>query len=61
MSISPATAHWFKSSRSDTGGKCVEIAFLDDTIGVRDSKDPTGPVLTFHPTAWDAFLEGLSK
>lgn len=29
-------------------------------VGVRDSKDPTGPALTFAPVAWRAFV-GLAK
>ncbi|MFI6779142.1 DUF397 domain-containing protein [Nocardia sp. NPDC050412] len=49
-------AHWFKSSRSGGTKECVEVAFLDTgIIGVRDSKNPTGPALTFTPTEWDTF------
>ncbi|MFF7942005.1 DUF397 domain-containing protein [Nocardia gamkensis] len=33
------------------------IAHLNDgTVGMRDSKNPTGPALTFTPAAWDTFL-----
>ncbi|MFG2061273.1 DUF397 domain-containing protein [Micromonospora sp. NPDC048871] len=51
-------ARWRTSSRSSTnGGACVEVADnLPGVIGVRDSKDPTGPALTFNPAAWRAFL-----
>jgi hypothetical protein len=28
-------------------------------VGVRDSKDPAGPVLTFDPAAWRAFVADL--
>ncbi|MFI2283961.1 DUF397 domain-containing protein [Nocardia beijingensis] len=53
-------ARWFKSSRS--GSKdCVEVAFLDGgRIGVRDSKNPTGPALVFTPGEWDAFTAGVT-
>jgi hypothetical protein len=34
---------WRKSSKSDTGGSCVEIR--NDLAGIRDSKDPDGPPL----------------
>jgi hypothetical protein len=27
-------------------------------IGIRDSKNPQGPVLRFTPGEWDAFLAG---
>ena len=34
---------WRKSTRSGTGGACVEIAHTLDQV--RDSKNPGGPVL----------------
>jgi hypothetical protein len=49
-------ARWKKSSRSSGEGQCVEMADLGDAVAVRDSKDPTGPVLTFTPGEWTAFL-----
>jgi hypothetical protein len=52
--------HWFKSSRSDAGN-CVEVAFVDDGVWVRDSKDPGGPVLKFSAESWTAFLAELSE
>ena len=29
---------------------------LPGVVGVRDSKDPTGPALTFDPARWRAFV-----
>ncbi|WP_026341627.1 DUF397 domain-containing protein [Actinomadura atramentaria] len=40
-------AQWRKSSRSNQGGACVELAALAGEIGFRDSKNPAGPVLVF--------------
>ncbi|MEU1982327.1 DUF397 domain-containing protein [Nocardia sp. NPDC019395] len=53
-------ARWFKSSHSQAGGECVEVAHLSDTVGVRDSKNPSGPVLRFSPAEWDAFIRAAS-
>jgi hypothetical protein len=57
---SPAPAiHWVKSSLSKANGNCVEVADLPDgRIGVRNSKDITGPVLKFTPNEWHAFIGG---
>ncbi|QIS22612.1 DUF397 domain-containing protein [Nocardia terpenica] len=60
MNIDLSGATWFKSSRSTTGKDCVEIAHLDEgMVGVRDSKNPTGPALVFAPGEWDAFAMGV--
>jgi len=52
-------AQWRKSSKSgNNGGACVEVADnLPGVVGVRDSKDPTGPALVFGPEAWQAFVQ----
>lgn len=55
-------AKWFKSSRSQAGKECVEVAFLTGGgVGVRDSKNPAGPALVFTPCAWDAFTTGIAS
>lgn len=52
---------WFKSSYSKQGGDCVEVAFLDHgMVGIRDSKNPTGPALVFAHGEWDAFTAGVA-
>ena len=52
-------AEWRKSNRSGPySDNCVEVAFVDDAIAVRDSKNPGGAVLLFTQGEWDAFVEG---
>jgi len=48
---------WVKSSYSGNEGDCVEVADLPDGgRAVRDSKDPSGPVLRFTAEEWKAFM-----
>ncbi len=53
-------AAWRKSTRSHSNG-CVEVAFLDGEVAVRDSKDRSGPVLLFTPFEWEAFVAGVRE
>ncbi|WP_084956082.1 DUF397 domain-containing protein [Thermoactinospora rubra] len=50
---------WVKSTFSHMTGDCVEILRADSLVHVRDSKDPSGPVLTFSHGEWRAFLAGV--
>lgn len=59
MTVEPGV-RWFKSARSTGAKECVEIAFLATGVGVRDSKNPTGPALIFPPAAWDRFTTALA-
>ncbi|WP_406234305.1 DUF397 domain-containing protein [Nocardia sp. NBC_01009] len=60
MTADLSRAQWFKSSRSAAQADCVEVAFLEGgVVGVRDSKNPTGPALVFTPGEWDAFTAGV--
>ena len=48
---------WVKSSLSFSNGNCVEVARLPGgAIGVRNSRDPGGPVLRFTPGEWGTFV-----
>jgi hypothetical protein len=48
---------WRKSSHSGAGnGDCVEVAVGIERVGIRDSKNISGPTLAFGPAAWRRFL-----
>jgi Domain of unknown function (DUF397) len=48
---------WRKSTASNASS-CVEVAFADESVLVRNSRDPLGPILSFSREEWMAFLEG---
>ena len=51
---------WRKSSHStQEGGQCVELADLHTTVGIRDSKDPQGPILHVHRPALAELLNHI--
>lgn len=55
------SAKWRKSIISDTGG-CVEVAYADGAVGVRDTKARgTGPILEFNEREWRAFVAGTQN
>ncbi|MEU8544130.1 DUF397 domain-containing protein [Streptomyces sp. NPDC048717] len=61
--MATVTPCWFKSSYSDNGGACVEVAAnlvaASGVVPVRDSKNPTGPVLDVSAPAFALFVVGL--
>ena len=53
-----ARAVWKKSTYSSTDS-CVEVAFVDTQVAVRDSKHRDGAILLFTPVEWEAFIGGV--
>jgi hypothetical protein len=56
-----AETSWRKSSYSggNAGSNCVEAAVRSDLVGLRDSKNPAGPVLAFPEPGWRRFVGAL--
>ena len=40
---------------------CVQVARRDGVIMIADSKNPSGPVLSYTLPEFDAFLDGAKK
>ena len=55
-----SAAEWRKSSFSNGGEQCVEIADLPGGgVALRDSKNPSLPALRYTIDEWDAFRKGV--
>lgn len=52
---------WRKSTASGSNGDCVEVAFAEEGVHVRNSQDPLGPMLSFSYSEWAAFLTGARR
>ena len=57
MNHDDVTTPWRKSSYSNTGANCVEVARTrSGKITVRDSRNPDDGALSFSPDEWQAFV-----
>jgi len=52
---------WRKSSYSGNENACVELAVGRISVGVRDSKQPDGPALTFAAEPFRVFLSAFTR
>lgn len=56
----PVNVDWHTSTFC-AAGNCIQVAEIDGSIAVRDSKNPQGPVLRYSPAEWQAFLDGVEN
>lgn len=54
-------AEWRKSSYSGNTGNCAEVAIMESVVGIRDSKDPQGPVLVFTREQWAELVQRVKR
>ena len=54
-------ARWRKSGRSSNTADCVEVALTCHAAGLRDSKNPTGPVLALPAASLSALLVTVGR
>jgi hypothetical protein len=62
MEVDPTAPQWARSSYSQQGGNCVEWApghAFTGIVPVRDSKCPSGPILSFPVSAFSSFVVGV--
>ncbi|MEU9119991.1 DUF397 domain-containing protein [Streptomyces sp. NPDC048506] len=59
----PDSLRWVKSSYSNNGGQCIEVAtdliVSRGVVPVRDSKSPAGPILELPADAFSSFVAGV--
>jgi hypothetical protein len=60
MDVDALDAGWRKASRSVNNGACVEVGSARAAVMVRDSVDPSGPIVAYPAATWQAFL-GIAK
>jgi len=49
---------WRRSTASG-GGNCAEVSDTSESVLMRNSQRPDGPVLEFTRAEWEAFLTGV--
>lgn len=61
MGTDPAFEDWRKSARSQTSN-CVEVGNgPEGVMGIRDSKDPEGPMLAVSRETFIGFIAGVKS
>ncbi|MGH3719202.1 MAG: DUF397 domain-containing protein [Pseudonocardiaceae bacterium] len=58
--VEVAALGWRTSSHSTSQYNCVQVALGGPAIGVRDSKNPDGPVLAVPTARWSSFLRAVA-
>ena len=51
---------WLTALSCD-GGACVQVAADQDTILIRNSRQPDGPLVEYTPEEWHEFVSGIKK
>jgi hypothetical protein len=52
---------WFKSSYSGGAENCTEVAWDEETVYARDTKDRNGGTLAFDRRAWQSFVSSVTS
>jgi hypothetical protein len=57
--VSVLDGEWRKSTRSNGSGACVEARRISGSVQLRDTKDRSGPTLSFTVESWVAFIAAV--
>lgn len=53
-------AVWRRSPAcGDSAAGCVEVAFIDGAVALRNSDGPDGPIVIYTKQEWESFLQGV--
>jgi predicted secreted Zn-dependent protease len=55
------TSLTWRTALNCEGGACVEVAADRDTVLMRNSRQPSGPLLEYTPEEWHEFVAGIKK
>jgi len=54
-----SAVRWRRPGRCGAESSCVEVAFVDDQVMVRNSQAPDGPTATFSRAEWATFVAAV--
>ncbi|PRW61699.1 DUF397 domain-containing protein [Actinopolyspora mortivallis] len=54
-------ARWRKSTRSNGGGQCLEVGYVSEVVGIRDTKDRHGGTLAVDRATWASFVRTIKQ
>jgi Domain of unknown function (DUF397) len=52
---------WRRPDRCANESTCVEVAFVEERVLVRNSQAPDGPVTTFDRDEWATFVAAVKR
>ena len=51
----------WRAARYCDGGACVQVAPAGEMIVLGDSKNPSGPILSYTRAEWETFVAGIKR
>ncbi len=54
--LAVSSLQWSKARRSVGNGACVEVAYANGQVFLRDSQDRLGPIIPYSGSSWRSFV-----